>query len=55
MIKFSDLKDGEVRGLKIGDEKIALYKLGDEIFATTDVCTHAQCEISIFFCRRRRS
>ena len=46
VIKFIDLKDGEVRGFKIGDEKIALYKLGDEIFATTDVCTHAQCEIS---------
>lgn len=41
-----DLKEGEVTGVKVGGEQIALYRLGDEVFATSDICTHADCEIS---------
>ena len=44
--ELSNLKEGEVTGVKVGDEQIALYRLGDEVFATTDICTHAECEIS---------
>ena len=43
---FSELKDGEVRGVKVNGEEIALYRLGDAVFATGDICTHEQCVIS---------
>ena len=44
--KLSELKDGEVKGVKVGGEEIALYRIGDEVFATSDICTHEQCVIS---------
>src|SRR3990167_11129008 len=44
--KLSDLKEGKVRGVKLNGEEIALYRFGDEIFATSDICTHEQCVIS---------
>src|SRR4030067_3715868 len=43
---LSDLKEGEVRGVKIDSEEIALYRLGNEVLATSDICTHAECIIS---------
>src|SRR3972149_5039423 len=43
---ISDLRDGEVKGVKINGEEIALYKLGDAVFATGNICTHEQCVIS---------
>lgn len=44
--KLSDLKEGEVKGVKLNGEEIALYRQGDEVFATSDICTHADCVIS---------
>ncbi|MEX0622014.1 MAG: non-heme iron oxygenase ferredoxin subunit [Candidatus Woykebacteria bacterium] len=44
--KLSELNDGEVKGVKVNDEEIALFRLGDEVFATADICTHEQCVIS---------
>ncbi len=44
--KLSNLKEQEVTGVSVDGEQIALYRLGNEIFATTDICTHEQCEIS---------
>ncbi|OGY26295.1 MAG: hypothetical protein A2Z11_02460 [Candidatus Woykebacteria bacterium RBG_16_43_9] len=44
--KLSELKDGEVKGVKLNGEEIALYCLGDKVFATSDICTHEQCVIS---------
>lgn len=43
---LSELKDGTVKGVKIGDEQIALYRFGDEVLATSDICTHEECIIS---------
>lgn len=43
---LSELKDGEVKGVKVDNEQIALYRLGDEVFATSDICTHEECIIS---------
>jgi nitrite reductase/ring-hydroxylating ferredoxin subunit len=37
----SKLSEGEPLGFKVGDQRVALYKVGDEIFATDDVCSHA--------------
>src|SRR3990172_10604844 len=44
--KLSDLKEQEVTRVKINGAEIALYRLGDEVFATSDICTHADCVIS---------
>jgi len=44
--KLNELKDGEVKGVRVGREEIALYRLGDEVLATTDLCTHEYCVIS---------
>ena len=35
------LGDGDVLGVSVGEEQIALYNLGGEIYATSNVCTHA--------------
>src|SRR5260370_26517177 len=37
----SKLGDGDVLGVSVGEEQIALYNLGGEIYATSNVCTHA--------------
>ena len=38
---FSDLREGGVVGVHVGDTPVALYRLGAEVFATHGVCTHA--------------
>lgn len=41
-----DLGDGEVLGLAIGDEQVALYCDGGEYFATGNICTHQYALLS---------
>jgi NAD(P)H-dependent nitrite reductase small subunit len=45
----SKLPEGEPLGLKVGDQRVALYKIDDEIFATDDVCSHAFALLSTGF------
>ena len=40
------LAAGEVLGVTIGGREIALYDLDGEVFATSDVCTHAYARLS---------
>jgi 3-phenylpropionate/trans-cinnamate dioxygenase ferredoxin subunit len=42
----SEIPDGEVIAIALGDRQIALYKLDGEIFATDNICTHAQACLS---------
>lgn len=44
--KLSDIKEGEVKSVMVGSEKVAIYRKGDRIFATSGICTHADCVIS---------
>ena len=37
----SALKPGEVLAVEVGNQRIALYNLDGEFFATDNVCTHA--------------
>ena len=37
---LSDLPPGRMKGVRVGDEEIALYNVGGTIHATRDVCTH---------------
>ena len=34
------LADGDLLGVSVGEEQIALYNLGGEIFATSNICPH---------------
>jgi nitrite reductase/ring-hydroxylating ferredoxin subunit len=45
----SKLCEGEPLGFKVGDRRVALYKVDDEIFATDDVCSHAFALLSAGF------
>ncbi len=45
---FSDLEEGVITGVRVGDHSIALYKIGGEVFATTDDCTHDVCSLEDF-------
>ncbi|MGN6579577.1 MAG: non-heme iron oxygenase ferredoxin subunit [Bordetella sp.] len=37
---LSDLIEDEPLAVRLGDEQIALYRLGGEVYATHNVCTH---------------
>jgi len=41
-----EIAQGSVKGVNFKGERIAIFNLGGEIFATTDVCTHEGCLIS---------
>lgn len=42
---YDDLKDGEIKTFE-HDEPIAIYRVGDEYYATADLCTHGKSSLS---------
>lgn len=44
--ELSELEEGKIKGATVNGERIALYNVDGEIFATTDVCTHEQCSLA---------
>jgi naphthalene 1,2-dioxygenase system ferredoxin subunit len=42
---FDELPDGDVVGRVVDGREIALYRLGDEVFATDAICTHGQASL----------
>ncbi len=42
----SALNDGDMIGVAVGNEEIALYNLAGEIYATSNICTHAFAMLS---------
>src|SRR3989344_2395372 len=47
-IKVADVNEVSEGGLKkvdVNGEAVALFKIGGKIFATSNICTHAQCEL----------
>lgn len=40
-ILCDDLAEGEMIGVEIDDTLIALFRVGDQFFATSNICTHA--------------
>jgi nitrite reductase/ring-hydroxylating ferredoxin subunit len=44
--KADQIRDGEVLGLSIGGENIALYRIDGRIYATANICTHAMALLS---------
>lgn len=43
------LSEGEPLGFKLDEQRIALYRVNDEVFATDDVCPHAFALLSTGF------
>ena len=41
VMRFSDLAPGSIRHTKIGKRDIAIARVGDEVFALSNVCRHA--------------
>lgn len=42
----SELENNQVKKFEINDTKIALFKIEDNFYATSDTCTHAEASIS---------
>lgn len=45
---ISDIDEVVITAVRVGDQSIALYKIGGDIFATTDDCTHDVCSLEDF-------
>jgi 3-phenylpropionate/trans-cinnamate dioxygenase ferredoxin subunit len=43
---FDDLVDGEARRFEIGDVVVAVVRIGDEVYAIGDRCSHADVSLS---------
>lgn len=43
--KASDVPDGEMIKVMVGSDPIALFKVDGKIYATTNICTHEECEL----------
>lgn len=43
--KINDIKEGSLKKVMIGSDPVALYKVDGGIYATTNICTHEQCEL----------
>ena len=44
--KAADVASGKLRCVEIGGRRIALFSLGDEIYALDDLCTHESERLS---------
>lgn len=43
---LAELKEDEVKGVRVGNKEVALYLVDGRVFATDDLCTHEFCVIS---------
>lgn len=43
--KVADVPEGDLIKVIVGNEPVALYKVDGKIYATTNICTHEQCEL----------
>lgn len=43
---LSELKPNELKGMKLNNRYVAVVKIGDQVYAFEDNCTHAACSIS---------
>jgi 3-phenylpropionate/trans-cinnamate dioxygenase ferredoxin subunit len=44
--KLDDIPDGEMRQVIVRGDLVGLYKVGDEVFAISDVCTHEEAYLT---------
>lgn len=41
-----ELQEGEVLGVRVAEQPVALYRIGGEVFASHNICTHAHACLS---------
>lgn len=46
LMLLSDLPAGAVARVEIAGKGVAIYRVGDNVFATDDLCTHADASLS---------
>lgn len=44
--RVDDIREGEPLLVELEDEDVTLFRVGSEVFATEDVCTHAEASLS---------
>jgi nitrite reductase/ring-hydroxylating ferredoxin subunit len=47
-IAYSELDEGSILAVKINGERIALYKVDGEVYATSEMCSHSDCSLEDF-------
>ncbi len=45
-IRLADLRDSQPRRIVVDGVQLALVRVGDEVFAVNDVCSHAEVSLS---------
>lgn len=45
-ITFSNLVEGQPQKVTLGNKDICVARIGDEVFAVADMCTHAEASLS---------
>lgn len=43
---FADLEESRGRSFKVGDERVAIFRVGEAVFAVRDLCPHAGAPLS---------
>lgn len=44
--KISELEDGEITAVSVAGRQIAVARVGEEVFALEDRCSHRECQLS---------
>jgi 3-phenylpropionate/trans-cinnamate dioxygenase ferredoxin subunit len=45
-ITFSTLTDGKPKKISLGDKDVCVARIGEEVFAVADICTHSDASLS---------
>ncbi|MBU3645621.1 MAG: non-heme iron oxygenase ferredoxin subunit [Candidatus Nanopelagicaceae bacterium] len=45
-VSFSDLVDGKPQKIALGDKDVCVARIGDDVFAVADMCTHSEASLS---------
>jgi 3-phenylpropionate/trans-cinnamate dioxygenase ferredoxin component len=45
-IAFSNLTDGKPQKISLGDKDVCVARIGEEVFAVADMCTHSEASLS---------
>jgi 3-phenylpropionate/trans-cinnamate dioxygenase ferredoxin subunit len=47
-IANSELDEGSILAVRLNGQRIALYKIGGEVYATSEMCSHSDCSLEDF-------
>ncbi len=44
--KFSEMRNGEARKVDVDGEAVVIVRIGDDVYALADTCSHAEASLS---------